>query len=104
MRRRRTPNERAPGGRLWLAALGGFVAVCGLVLILAGELPSAGEVSRAGRPRLPARVLQGLRAAQQAQRALDDKNYGEAREYLGKTQDALSSALADLEGIDKQGD
>lgn len=85
-----------------LAALAGFLVLCGLVLFTIG--PGEEEAGGEGKKdvSVPERVLESFEAAQRAQRALESKNYGEAREHLAETQQALASALADLEGIPKE--
>jgi len=79
-----------------VAAVAGFVVLCGLLLLVAGApgLRCGGESRAEAAAR---KVLSALKAINSADRDLESGNYGNARRRVQSAQKALTGALSELQ-------
>lgn len=85
----------------WLtAAVGGFVILCGLVLLVSGPGVTCGYP----RETIARKVRSALREAKQAEVALQANNYGMARASVQKVQERLSGVLNTMQASAEAGD
>lgn len=85
-----------PGPRVGIgSAIAAFLLVCGLILLFAGRGISCLTVDDRTLSR---HVLRALQEAQQADHALQRRDYGTARQHIQRTQQRLTSALSEMGG------
>lgn len=89
-------RKRRSGGATVTAAIAGFAVVCGLLLLIFGQAPSC-SAGGMERQAIANQVLAALRATQKADRALETRNYGEARRLVQRAQTKLTRALSKIQ-------
>lgn len=82
-----------------MGALGLFIVICGVLLLVVGTQSSScgGPDEETTRRAVGQRVLNALTETQKADRALESKNYGKARTHVKQLQLELTSALNEIQ-------
>lgn len=92
-------GRKRPSRSTWVAALGAFLLICGLVLAFAGVGNAAREDDVIAAHH--GRAQQALTAAHMAEQAMDAENYGQARAHLQEARRQLVSLLTE-DGNDRE--
>lgn len=86
-------GKKRPSRSAWVAAVGAFLLICGLVLAFAGVGNAAREKDVIEEHH--GRAQQALTAAHMAEQAMDAENYGQARAHLQEARRQLVSLLSE---------